>query len=54
VEQVVIPFNERFLALGMNMCNLRTVATQKCSNPSFVKNFTFHIFRATANSYISP
>ena len=29
------------------MFNLRTVATQNCNNPTFVKNFIFHIFRAT-------
>ena len=27
------------------MFNLRIVATQNCNNPSFVKNFIFHIFR---------
>ena len=29
------------------MFNLRIVATQNCNKPSFVKNFLFHIFRAT-------
>ena len=39
---------------SMHMFNLRTVATQNCNNPTFVKNFIFHIIRATEYSWFHP
>ena len=30
---------------SMRMFNVRTAAVQNCNNPTFVKNFLFHIFR---------